>query len=57
MKFFQRRAITGRSSKSISIKLIYDSTVTTIGPKWTNGLISSFDLKLGFTRNLEFMAF
>jgi hypothetical protein len=33
----------------------YDSTVTTFGPKWT--INSSFGLKLGFTRNLEFMAF
>jgi hypothetical protein len=35
----------------------YDSAVTTTGPKWTNGLNSSFYLNLGFTRNLEFMDF
>jgi hypothetical protein len=35
----------------------YDSTVTTAGQEWTNGLNSSFALKLRFTRNLEFMAF
>jgi hypothetical protein len=34
-----------------------DSTVTTAGQEWTNGLNSSLALKLGFTRNLEFMVF
>jgi hypothetical protein len=33
------------------------TTVTTAGQEWTNGLNSSFALKLDFTRNLEFMAF
>jgi hypothetical protein len=36
---------------------IHDSTITTTGQKWTNGSNSSFDLKLGFTRNPELMAF
>jgi hypothetical protein len=34
----------------------YDSTVTTAGQEWTNGLNSNFALKLGFTRNLVFTA-
>jgi hypothetical protein len=29
----------------------------TAGKEWTKGLNSSFALKLGFARNLEFMAF
>jgi hypothetical protein len=41
----------------LCLEHIHDSTVTTAGQEWTNGLISSFALKSGFTRNLEFMAF
>jgi hypothetical protein len=36
---------------------VHDSAVTTTGLKWTKGLNSSFGLKFGYTRNLEFMAF
>jgi hypothetical protein len=44
-------------TQGLPLRAYHDSTVTTAGPKWTNGLNSSFDLKLGFFRNLEFMAF
>jgi hypothetical protein len=35
----------------------FEKGATTAGQEWTNSLNSSFALKLGFTKNLEFMAF
>jgi hypothetical protein len=53
----ESRKGAGKVAKLAFPKPSNDSTVTTAGQKWTNGLNSSFALKLGFIRNLEFTAF